>query len=360
MPSFLYDVCDFHLNYAGCENVGSMLLVNLIFLCFYAVTCLLSFVFPLEKIYSIWRQKKPWKQLFSTHTKICVFMGLAYLSKVIVYIRLQQGTALPPDSADQLVATVITVILFESFFSIFSGVAYVIYNDWLVYSFCYSVDSNIISSTTLPRWSYMCHRVVLVLITIFYACFITLGLHGSLDDYIIWRRVVYLFIGAVQLTFVPLIVYTSGLKPVDQWLKQQKGTRAKAVTKKVLNVRRAMRDYLMNCIFGGINCVMIVVMNETYAANPSILLVAKIALTVMMIPNHFLPPLSYAIPSVLKMMGRTHAKAEPQPEQSPAGGQTVSRLNPGSQRANTFTIKDVLAPQTKYPATVIKDIGRLE
>ncbi|KAJ3373480.1 hypothetical protein HDU91_006881 [Kappamyces sp. JEL0680] len=300
--SFLFELCDLHLCYAGCQQANSFVLVNSIFLWGWVVLLVLSLPFPCERIYSYVTTKKPLTQLFNVHMMMSICSIMAFASKIAFHsnLRSSYGNVLAMTDADieDLVSENIKIELLYALFC-FMGVFQ--YSDWIVQSF-----SGVNEDTWSIKISKPFHSIALCGIVLLCAGFSYFGVRSSLDTYILWRRSFYLTIVVLELVIEPVLLYTSGGVAIAKLLKQEENeeeSKIKNIKKKILHIRSSMNGMFVNYVLTALVHLLIVVLNETLSGNDAGLLVSKCVIYSIQVLATLPAVTAYFIPGSYKLLG---------------------------------------------------------
>ncbi|KAJ3348508.1 hypothetical protein HDU91_006549 [Kappamyces sp. JEL0680] len=303
MPSFLHDLCDFHLCYAGCSNIDSMLLVNFVFVWFWIAVLAMAAVFPLERIYTHIRLQKPLNRLFSINmccASICFLMAVCRLTSLLV----ARNIASHKVSDEQLQEIVRLNILLEWPYYVLGASSMFQYSGWVLQSFSGSIYKERISKTI--EWF---HAVLLVMLTVLVSLFAFDGTSHTLDEYIFWRRAMYLSIASIHVLVEPALLYFSGTISITLLLQQEgngdnQESKITAIKKKIVRLKKNLYALIGSYIFVGLSIVSLVVVNDLYAKDGSVLLAEKVVYYLTSSTGVVTSTYLYFIPTVLKLLGK--------------------------------------------------------
>ncbi|KAJ3304837.1 hypothetical protein HDV03_002219 [Kappamyces sp. JEL0829] len=322
--SFLLQLCDFHLCYAGCENIDEMVLVNSVFLWLWVVLGLMCCAFPLERIYSYLVNKKPMRSLVNFHMKVCMLLIVVIASKIVFLATSRKINSSVHLTGSEVQQLVLATIIAEMVYICLSALVSILYSHFIIVSF---------STRKAASWiSHGIHSVIVVAFIGSFLCFALLGTTGSLNDYV----------GDSFIADVPVFIYVSGTRVIAEMLKndgadEDRESKLKAIKKKIIRLKAGISGHIRGSVFGGTSFLLIAILNEIFAGSSTGLLASKITLHILFLPSITLPVYSYFFPTVLKIMGRAKRTDDKGSSKTNSGDGYLSSKEKGQSRQGRGT-----------------------
>ncbi|KAJ3301989.1 hypothetical protein HDV03_005522 [Kappamyces sp. JEL0829] len=348
--SFLFELCDFNHDYAGCSTLPQLLIVNEIQMFLWGFCAVLNCVYPIERIYSFLRHKKPLDKLWNITMTLSLWNFAMTVSKTASFVITRQ-VILPNQTNDSLEEMVRLHILVDMVFGICAWMGGFSYSEWIVKYFS-GVQYRTLSSI---RTSKIVHGAIIVGMFVIISCYLTIGLK-SLQDFIVWRRVVFACGSAVNGVVEPLLLYKMGAQSIQVLLNQDKAaetpdeSKIKSIKRKILRIKSAIWNMNVSHVIFGLHSLLSVVLNEVYTQDHWSILWSAIVLGLVNVIAMYLPVLSIVVPTILKLIGRPKARSSVR--QSHNGS---SQKNNESDQKVEPPIATVLAsaPKSSFLKTII-------
>ncbi|KAI8900629.1 hypothetical protein BC833DRAFT_254797 [Globomyces pollinis-pini] len=239
-PSFLFDICDFHLNYIGCDNLDSLLLIDSIFIGLHAIELLFC-------LFYMWKAKMLNNLPNLKDFEIAVILGsihailrMSQLSNNSSLIHLDKDLWTNSD----IVRYVLTNTMIDMFIWTFAGLTANQFVKSMVFaaSGAHLYDKIKIKGKIVDPTKGLTYFRILVLLVniILFVLLITKGIHGTRTDFIWYRRGPYVWLGILSGIVSPTILHFFGGKVIKK-LKSNK-------TKIDLN-NQSIITWLERCIY---------------------------------------------------------------------------------------------------------------
>ncbi|KAI8905634.1 hypothetical protein EDD86DRAFT_249205 [Gorgonomyces haynaldii] len=216
MPSFLFELCDFHLSYLGCPNASSFATTDIVLLVLHLVSVLLFFLFIAIRVIKECAFKgKRIREVLNDMDRVAILAGSANLFRAAMLGNLastKMDIRLMSDSDAQV--HVRTTLLLEHMQLIFAPLGLSIFISTMAKT---ASGANLFepikigSKVVDPQKFIRLVRVVVLLTNISLVCvFCSIGLQSH-ADYITWKRAYYLFPSGVSLmvSFPLLLLFGS-------------------------------------------------------------------------------------------------------------------------------------------------------
>ncbi|KAI8892867.1 hypothetical protein BC833DRAFT_610432 [Globomyces pollinis-pini] len=213
--SILFSICDVHLNYAGCSNISQLLTVDRVIIglhCFQLALC----------FYYLTKTKALFNLANLHDFDISIIFGSMYTIMRLTLLLHQQHfqtfseTVWTNEMIEQHLAAAIYIDLA---IWIFAGVTTAQFAKSLVFAatgaslYC---KIKINGKEMDPTIALKCFRLfVFVFNIILFTLFATKGIHGNLQNFSMYHRVVYLWIGVLGILISPSIMYFFGSRVVS-------------------------------------------------------------------------------------------------------------------------------------------------
>ncbi|KAJ3305449.1 suppressor of hpr1 [Kappamyces sp. JEL0829] len=277
------------------------LLINSVFLSGWVLLLAMTLVFPCQKIYLHFKEKKPLYKLYNTHLFLSLLTVVVMTGKVAFFTSLRFSKVTSDMTNEDLQRVVSGTIYLELVYGVPSFVGVFIYSEMIVRNF---------NGVNQDKWSTIIarpfHVLYFTLFCVFTVCFATLGVHNSLEDYVFWRRMVYLTPALSEMILEPLLIGFTGYVAIQKLLKKDKDneeSKIGSIKKKILRIKATIKGRFLNALLLGAVHLCVVVLNETLVGNYTGLLVSKIVVYTVQLLGTVPVVTAYFIPAIYKLLG---------------------------------------------------------
>ncbi|KAJ3373479.1 hypothetical protein HDU91_006880 [Kappamyces sp. JEL0680] len=260
------------------------LLINSVFLSGWVLLLAMTLVFPCQKIYLHFKEKKPLYKLYNTHLFLSLLTVVVMAGKVAFFTSLRFSKVTSDMTNEDLQRVVSGTICLELVYGVPSFVGVFIYSEMIVRNF---------NGVNQDKWSTVIarpfHILYFTLFCVFTVCFATLGVHNSLEDYVFW-----------------LLIGFTGYVAIQKLLKKDKDneeSKIGSIKKKILRIKATMKGRFLNALLLGAVHLCVVVLNETLVGNYTGLLVSKIVVYTVQLLGTVPVVTAYFIPAMYKFLG---------------------------------------------------------
>ncbi|KAI8913457.1 hypothetical protein EDD86DRAFT_262450 [Gorgonomyces haynaldii] len=213
MRSFLFELCDYHLSYLGCKNKEPFTSTATSLLILSVLTSLGYFLYALIHILvEKSKRGKKVKEIWNDLDTVAVTGGMANVFRCFVLVNLRRASQFDVTAMTDAEAQihVRTTIWFEHLQLVFAPVAMTLYINTIVKT---ATGANLYDPIKFGQRTVDIGKLIklirlTVLITnLVLVCLLSIvGVNGSLEEYILYKRLYYSFPGAVSLFIsIPLL-----------------------------------------------------------------------------------------------------------------------------------------------------------
>ncbi|KAJ3301990.1 hypothetical protein HDV03_005523 [Kappamyces sp. JEL0829] len=311
---------------------------------------ILSGVYPVKRTYSFLRHKKPLDKLWNI-TMTMSLWNIAMTASKTASFAITRQVILPDQTNDSLEEMVRQHILIDLTFGICAWMGGFTYSEWIVKYFS-GVQYHYLSSLRISRVS---HGIITVGMFAIGACYATIGLR-SLQDFIVWRRAVFLYVAVINGVVEQILLYKMGAQSIQVLLNQDKAaetpdeSKIKSIKRKILRIKSGVRSVSAANAISAIHGVLSVALNEVFAQDHWSLLWSAIIQGLIGAMAIYVPVMGIAIPTLFKLTGRPKTRKVLGQSQNDSG----KRKNDADKTTEPPTAT-VLTPATKdvLPKTII-------
>ncbi|KAJ3359128.1 hypothetical protein HDU91_005004 [Kappamyces sp. JEL0680] len=334
----LHSLCDYRYYFVGCDNPDLFLSINSVLFRINLTITILGTVYVLDRLITTVIQKRKLKTFWNIH----VTVTLAY------YI-------LPNQSEQELLNSMIAVNIYEGMNALFGLVGIFSYSDWVVTRFA-GVSRKASHPSFVQKLSHAIHLFLFLVLIVLMALFCIIGTQNY-DQYILWRRISFAYVGFLYMVVEPVMLYFGGVVIMTQVLEQT-GTKKERIKAKVAQIRSAVLRVSVFAYFPtGAVLVLIPILNEVLLSNQAALVGTKIMMDSLLVFANSVPAFNYSMPVLYKLLFGKAAKrpGSDSSEQNrnierPSGSHRLGEDN-RSNRHSQFEPDEI--QQKHYKSTVI-------
>ncbi|KAI8905883.1 hypothetical protein EDD86DRAFT_271316 [Gorgonomyces haynaldii] len=309
--SFLFEICDLHLSYLGCNSPNAFATVDTVSLTLHVLTAAAYFGFIAIRILRKGGKKTAAKEL----DRVAFFAGLAVLFRVgyLAMTRSVQALNIANTSDAEAQNLVRSIVMVEAFNIIMASLSLSIIIDTLVKL---ATGANLVQSIRIGQKTVNVSQTITVLqllifvLTIAFACLLgILGVNGTREQFIIYRRLFYGFPAALSVVVAMPLTMKFGSKVIRALMTQVPGQGVseynsvamseikgasevpegkqissnasspdQKMSKAIASLRMTFNGVMIMYIYNSIYFTSVLFVNEIYTDNHSVLLVTKIVL----------------------------------------------------------------------------------
>ncbi|KAJ3306423.1 hypothetical protein HDV03_005033 [Kappamyces sp. JEL0829] len=282
--SFLFTYCDFHLSYAGCVNINTMVYVNTVFIGLAAVSILLYLAYPLWHLLHCLAHSKKYTPLsldfigygYSIHHVFSLIM-LCYLKSISTYDR----TTMTNSDIESLVRGTIYIELCKNVAGTLSSGMFVLYIVQTTTGTNLYEPVSVLGVTVNAEKGVKYLRLFLMLLMAAFYSLLAWSGTKSRSDFVLYRRLCFFEMGAVGLLIQPTILFYFGHRVIVTLKASLTAKKDKHSRRKIALLERTVYSVIFG-LFLPLSFIMIVypILCEMYQdpAHHVYLLLAKIVI----------------------------------------------------------------------------------